>query len=887
MSLTAHSAATSHRRWPIILVFVAIVALQLALAIVSIGVQSAVRAYINGESMYSKGQKDAHIHLLGYLGQRRDDDYRAFERSLAAPLGDRAAREALQQPQPDGAAARRGFLAGGNTEEDIDGMVRLFVWFDDQPWMERAIATWAEADQQIQRMLELARHARQQVAAGADAASLEPIAGQARELNARLSALEARFSEQLGEASRRTRTLLIGMNVGLALLLALTAFVFARRSAFAQARTKDALRLREESLQRLLDSAAEGLYGVDVEGRCTFVNRAALQMLGHANEAELLGRNVSGMVRQRGDDSVESAAAETEVCAAFRENRRVHLADAVIQRRDGSPLPVECWSHPVVQGGVTQGAVVTVVDISQRLKMQAALRVGEQRVMQLVDVVSEGVITIDADERIVFFNRAAEAIFGVRSIDARRQRIDRFISLTGGERVRLAALSGGVVELSGIRADARVFPIEASVSRLDTETGTLLTVVLRDASEQHAIREERRAREALEAANRAKTEFLSRMSHELRTPLNAVLGFSQLLRMDKHHPPALAQLERIQHIENAGAHLLALVNDVLDLSRVESGQMAVALEPVDLGLAVRESFAMVTALATEHAVELRVDLDGELHEPHEAGDCVCAGPAVTADPVRLRQVIVNLLSNAVKYNHAGGRVTLSCRVDDAACIMRIVDTGPGMDDRQLQRLFEPFNRLGAENSSIEGSGIGLVLSRRLAELMGGELRIDSEVSYGTTATLTLRVARAPAPSAQPPAVPSGFAGFHAQIDVLYAEDDAVNAELVRQILQMRPTVKLRVAESGALALRLAKARVPDLMLVDMNLPDMNGVQLAHRLREDPALRDVRLVALSADALPEQIASAMASGLDRYLTKPVDVQELLRVIDSSRRESSYA
>jgi len=878
-----HPGAPGRWRWPIVAVFVAIVALQVAVAIVSIDVLSAVRAYVNGESLYSKGQKDAHIHLLGYLEQRRADDYLAVERSLAMPLGDGAAREALLLPQPDLEAARLGFLAGGNQADDVAGMVRLFLWFHDQPLMAHAIATWTEGDRLVERMRALALQAQREVAAGADAASLEPIRRQAYELNERLSALQVRFSEQLGDASRHARSLLIGLNIGLAALLALTASAFVRRSARMQQRTEDALRLREESLQRLLDSAAEGLYGVDVQGRCTFINRAALQLLGHASEADLLGRDVNGLIRQPGDDG-EPGAEVTEVCAAFRDNRRVHLADALIRRSDGSSLPVECWSHPVVQGGVTRGAVVTFIDISQRVKMQAALRAGELRMMQLVDVVIEGVITIDADERIVFFNRAAEGIFGVRSIDARRQRIDHFITAPGGEPVRFDAVPGSVVELAGIRADARVFPIEASVSRLDTDAGALVTIVLRDATEQHAIREERRAREALEAASRAKTEFLSRMSHELRTPLNAVLGFSHLLRLDKQHPPTLVQLERIEHIENAGAHLLALVNDALDLSRVESGQMAVAIEPVDLALAVRESFGMVAALAAEHAVQLRVDLGGgELRPPHELADAQCQAPRVAADPVRLRQVIVNLLSNAVKYNHPGGRVTLSCRVDDDACSVRIVDTGWGMDARQLQRLFEPFNRLGAEKSNVEGTGIGLVLSRRLTELMGGELQVDSEVGYGTTATLTLRLAQ---PSSGPRSSESaGDAGV--QIDVLYAEDDAVNAELVRQVLQMRPAVGLRVAESGAMALRLARVRVPDLMLIDMNLGDMTGLQLARALRAEPSLRAVPLVALSADTLPEQIAGAMASGFDRYLTKPVDFQELLGVVDGRLREGAYA
>ena len=876
---SGHPGAPARARWPIVVVFVAIVALQLAVAAFSIELLSGVRAYINGESLYSKAQKDAHIHLLAYLDGRRDEDYRAFEGMLAVPLGDRAAREALQLPQPDLDAARRGFAAGRNHAGDIDRMVRLFIGFDDLPFMAAAIATWTEADDQVQRLHVLGQLARRQIAAGADAAALAPMRQQVRALNERLSALEVRFSAQLGDASRETQALLIALNAALAVLLCGTGVVFMRRSAREQARTEDALRHREASLQRLLDSAAEGLYGVDVEGRCTFINRAALQMLGYAEEGELLGCD-SRAIHYRRTATLDDAGGEAEVCAALRDNRRVHLPHTTLWRRDGSSFPAECWSHPVVEGGITRGAVVTFVDISQRVKMEAALRAGELRVMQLVDAVSEGVITVGADERVVFFNRAAETIFGVRAVDARRSHVARFVAMPDGQPLRPPGPGGGVVELIGIRADARVFPIEASLSRLDTDAGALTTIVLRDVTEAHAIREERRAREAHEAASRAKTEFLSRMSHELRTPLNAVLGFTHLLRLDKQQPPTLRQLERIEHIENAGAHLLALVNDVLDLSRVESGQMAVALEPVELGPVVLESFGMVSTLAAEQPVQLLVDCDGAGVQPPAESECVGRGPWVIGDAVRLRQVIVNLLSNAVKYNRPGGQVTLSHRIDDDVCVVRITDTGRGIAAEHLSRLFEPFNRLGAERSGIEGSGIGLVLSRRLTELMGGTLAIQSELGYGTTATLSLRLSRHGAAPPPPAAMPNGHAGLGGRIDVLYVEDDPVNAELVRQVLQMRPAVTLRVAGSGAAALAAVRAQPPDLVLIDMNLGDMSGALLARRLRGDAATRGIPLVALSADALPEQIASAMASGIEGYLTKPVDFHELLRLIDRS-------
>jgi PAS domain S-box-containing protein len=875
-----HPVANGRKRWTIVAVFVGIVALQLVVAALSIDVLSAVRAYVNGESLYSKGQKDAHTHLLGYLQHRREEDFRAFARALAVPLGDRVAREALQRPVPDRDAARQGLLAGGNHPDDVAGMVRLFEHFHQVPFMARAIATWTAGDALVERMRELAQRAHAQIQAGADGEAVAPLKHEADELNERLSVLAMHFSQQLGEASRRTQSLLIGLNTGLAVLLAITGLAFVRRSAHVQARTEHALQRREQSLQRLLDSAAEGLYGVDVTGRCSFINRAALQMLGYAHEADLLGRDIHALIHHSHADGSEHPVGESEIFAAFRHNKRVHLPDAVFWRRDGSSFPVECWSHPVVEAGAVQGAVVTFVDISQRVKMQAALRAGEKRVMQLVDVVSEGVVTIDADERVVFFNRAAETIFGVPSADAKRSRIQRFIAAPRSLPSRFDAVPSGVIELSGLAADGRHFPIEASLSRLDTETGPLLTIVLRDVTEQHAMREERRSREALEAANRAKTEFLSRMSHELRTPLNAVLGFSHLLRVDSQQPPTLDQLGRIQHIENAGAHLLALVNDVLDLSRVESGQMLVSHESVSLKRVVLESFGMVAALAAERSIELLVDTgdDAVGPPPDKATALSNDGPWVVGDPVRWRQVIVNLLSNAVKYNHQGGQVTLSYRVDATLCTMRVADTGVGIAADQLERLFEPFNRLGAEKSGVEGTGIGLVLSRRLAELMGGTLRIDSEVDHGTTATLTLQRALLAPPAPHADAVPSAHAAMDGPIDVLYAEDDPVNAELVRQVLRLRPGVTLRIADCGARALALARERPPDLMLVDMNLGDMTGLQLARLLRGDPATRGVRLAALSADALPQQIAETMANGFERYLTKPVDVFELLRLVD---------
>ena len=887
--------ARRRRSWPVVTAFVGIVAFQVLVAAISIDLLSAVRSYVTGESLYSKGQKDAQIYLIDYAESHREEDYRRFLSALAVPLGDRAAREELQKAQPDPAVAVKGFLDGGNHPDDIPGLIRLFRWFHDVPFMAEPIATWTQGDMVIQQMRELAARAHERLAVGdAGSAAVSEMRTRAPLLNQQLTRLESKFSAQLGEASRQTQRLLLGLNLALAVLLGLTGLGFVRYSSRVQALTEAEVRRRQESLQRLLDSAAEGLFGVDLRGECTFINRAALDMLGHANEADLLGQDIHALIHHAHADGRPHPASESRIYQAFREQRELHVADEVFWRRDGSSFPVEYWSHPMFQNGQVQGAVATFFDITERVQMQAALREGELRMARLVDAVTDGVITIDARETVVFFNRAAEAMFGVTAAEAIGSPITRFIPRrldhgNGKDATRTAnghdeaALFGGLHELTGMRADARTFPIEASLSTLETGTETLITVVLRDVTQQHAARAERQMREALEATSRAKTEFLSRMSHELRTPLNAVLGFSQLLRLDAVRPPSLQQLERIQHIENAGSHLLALVNDVLDLSRVESGQMAAFLEAVDLRCVLADALVMVSALATEAHVELRMSRsNGEDDGRHSAtaraddepGDAAWA----TADPVRLRQVLVNLLSNAVKYNRAGGRVTVSWAHQRDGWHVRIADTGLGMTPDKLARLFEPFNRLGAEKTKIEGTGIGLVLSRRLVELMNGELTVDSVVGRGTTATVILPSAEEPDTGPGALAPPSQHGVLDRGLSVLYAEDDEVNAELVRQVASLRPGVALRVAGTGAAALKIAQQEPPDLMLIDMNLGDMTGAQLARALRQNPITRSIRLVALSADALPEQIDAAIAGGFESYLTKPIDFRRLLSLLD---------
>ncbi|HMC16838.1 MAG TPA: PAS domain S-box protein [Albitalea sp.] len=383
------------------------------------------------------------------------------------------------------------------------------------------------------------------------------------------------------------------------------------------------------------------------------------------------------------------------------------------------------------------------------------------------------------------------------------------------------------------------------------------------------------AARAAERANAAKTEFLSRMSHELRTPLNAVLGFAQLLQMDATHPLAPEQQARVHHIENAGAHLLAMINDVLDLSRIESGGMTLAPETVALRPLVQESLALVDSLAQASEVLLRVE------PPPDS-----AAETLHADHLRLRQVLVNLLSNAIKYNRRGGSVTVrwTAPAEDGRIAIRVSDTGQGLSAEQREHLFEPFNRLGAERTGIEGTGIGLVVTHRLVLLMGGTLEVESRPGVGSCFAVHLPAAPSNGKPAAASTAGQGSAPAQpgASRTVLYAEDNPMNVELVREVLSLLADVRLVIARNGREALSLAHSERPELLLLDMHLGDMSGLDVKAQLDLDPALAKVPCIALSADAMPEPIEAAKRAGFCAYLTKPLEVGAFLRTVDEVLR-----
>ena len=530
------------------------------------------------------------------------------------------------------------------------------------------------------------------------------------------------------------------------------------------------------------------------------------------------------------------------------------------------------------------GAIIGAVHSdAARLHAETALRQSELEMRSTFEMAAVGMAHLGIDGRFLRVNRQlcislacaeaallGRAIFDVIRADDGRLLIGHMAVLINGSAPRVTQ------ELRGIHPSGQELWLLFSATLVPQAVGKVAFViaVLEDITARKQNASRLLAAEAAERANAAKTRFLSHISHELRTPLNAVVGFSQLLQIDKKQPLTDAQRVQVHHIETAGSHLLAMINDVLDLSRIESGMMALSLEAINLHQVAQEAASMLKQAAAEAGVNIDIRL------PVDASDA-CAW----ADRLRLRQVLVNLLSNAIKYNRRGGWVSLVTQPGECpgTIELRVHDTGSGLTAGQREHLFEPFNRLGAEHSRIEGTGIGLLISRSLLELMGGSIEVSSEVQVGSCFTVVLKAATSlhqpdavapPRPIAiEPlPVAPGSFV-------LLYAEDNPMNVELLEGVLMLRPQWRMVSASSGQAAIAAASAQPLDLLLIDMHLGDMTGLALLQQLRRDPLLAPLPCLILSADAMQTSQAQAAQAGVNAYLTKPLDVPSFLRMLDT--------
>ena len=514
-------------------------------------------------------------------------------------------------------------------------------------------------------------------------------------------------------------------------------------------------------------------------------------------------------------------------------------------------------------------------EVAERERTESALRESEQRFRNIFDQAPIGIVYADLQGRVRDANPRLRELLGYdatalagRSIaeltypDDRAEDTQALGRLLRGElpevqrNTRLQHRAGQVL---WVRMNWRV------LRNLQGEPQRLVAVV-EDITEQLRHQDAEQGRQLAESANRAKSEFLSRMSHELRTPLNAMLGFAQLLDLDRRPRLEPHQQGWVAQILQAGWHLLEMINDTLDLSRIEAGMLRLTLAPVDLQPLLAHCAAMVGPAATRLGITLQINIDA-------------TAALAQGDETRLKQVMTNLLSNAVKYNVHGGQVVVSThRLDGQNLEVRVLDTGLGLNEAQMAELFQPFNRLGRENSATEGTGIGLVISRRLAELMGGTLHAESAAGQGATFVLRLPLAAHLGAPADVTQVPVSSTDRYRHRLVHYVEDNETNVEVMRGILAQRPQISLEVSTLGLDGLTAIRSRRPDLILLDMHLPDVDGLELLRQLQRDPACADIPVVVVSADATPARIEEALAAGARHYQTKPLSLGAFLGMLD---------
>ena len=517
-----------------------------------------------------------------------------------------------------------------------------------------------------------------------------------------------------------------------------------------------------------------------------------------------------------------------------------------------------------------------VLDITDRVDATAAALSAERRYYQLFERIPTGMIVTTVDGRITDANHAMARMLGFDTVDQLMNDVSDIGSLyvDPNERRRFVeAMSdqGSVTdyEVHFRRTDGAVV-IAAINARLVADAnggpvgleGTAIDVTARRRAEEDT----RRARAEADRANQAKSIFLSRMSHELRTPLNSIIGFAQLLELSEPPLDARSQ-ESVSHILKGGRHLLDLIDEVLDIAQVEAGRLNMSLEPVDVDDTLAESIDLIRPLAAARQIVVTVD-EG-------------CGEHVLADRQRLKQIFLNLLSNAVKYNQTTGTVDVTCDVANGEIGISFTDSGLGITPEQLERLFTPFDRLGAEQTGQQGTGLGLVLSRHLVEAMAGRLSVESVPGKGSTFTVTLPRTEPQEPEALERGSRFGPPPRHegnSPRTVIYIEDNLANLRLIERILALRPNITLQSAMQGSLGLDLVRQHVPDLVLLDLNLPDMGGRDVLLELKADPVTRQIPVLVISADASEGQIRRLLDAGAHGYLTKPVDVVELLRHVD---------
>jgi PAS domain S-box-containing protein len=663
----------------------------------------------------------------------------------------------------------------------------------------------------------------------------------------------------------------------------------------ARKQAEEAL-LKAGALQSaIFNSANFSSIATDAKGVIQIFNVGAERMLGYA-AADVMNKITPADISDPQEVIARAKALSVELgtpiapgfeALVFKASRGIEdIYELTYIRKDGSRFPavVSVTALRDDQGAII-GYLLIGTDNTARKLVEEKLRWAEEGFRLMVESVTDAaIVMLDPEGHVASWNAGAQRIKGYSTEEIVGQHFSQFypredIDRGAPQRDLDVVKVKGRFEVEGwrVRKDGSTFWANEAFTAIRDQASNPrgFAKLTRDLTERRQVETElTNAKAVAEKANLAKSNFLSSMSHELRTPLNAILGFAQLLEVGSP-PPTAAQIVRLHQIIKAGWYLLELINEILDLAVIESGKLSLSREPVSLIDVMRECQAMIESQAQKRGIHINfLPFDNTWF--------------ANADRTRVKQVLINLLSNAIKYNREHGTVEVKCTASTPERIrISIKDSGAGLPPEKLVQLFQPFNRLGQETGTEEGTGIGLVVTKQLVELMGGTIGVESTVGVGSEFWIELIrdvTSQLAAGNTMPAELAPQAQGNAARRTLLYVEDNPANLMLVEQIIEGHPHLRMLSARDGNLGIALARAHLPDVILMDINLPGISGIEALNILREDPATTHIPVVALSANAMFRDIERGLEAGFFRYLTKPIKVNEFMNALDDALKFS---